>query len=110
MHYDDEEGYYYTIGGGSITAGPVRSKTLATGSWELTARAPMSVNAADLSKVGLPPTDATVYKGFYKEVWARETAVDKAYIDSFLSNITSSSFSNVFFSSSCWTAADAYST
>jgi hypothetical protein len=88
MHYDAEEGYYYTIGGGSITAGPVRSKTLATGSWELTARAPMSVNAADLSKVGLPPTDATVYKGFYKEVWARETAVDKAYIDSFLSNIT----------------------
>lgn len=33
MHYEEEEGFYYTIGGGSITAGPVRSKSLAAGSW-----------------------------------------------------------------------------
>ena len=53
MHYDAEEGFYYTIGGGSITAGPVRSKTLAAGSWELTPRAPMAANAASLSRVGM---------------------------------------------------------
>ena len=88
MHYDEEEGYYYTIGGGSITAGPVRSKTLAGGSWELTPRAPMAVNAASLSRVGLAPTDAKVYKGFYTEVWERETAEDEAKIDAFLANIT----------------------
>ena len=88
MHYDEEEGYYYTIGGGSITAGPVRSKTLAAGSWQLTPRAPMAVNAASLSRVGLAPTDAKVYKGFYTEVWERETAEDEAKIDAFLANIT----------------------
>jgi hypothetical protein len=88
MHYDNEEGWYYTIGGGSITAGPVRSKTLAAGSWELTPLAPMAVNAASLSQVGLSPTDAKVYKGFYTGIWARETAENVAVINAFLANIS----------------------
>lgn len=88
MHYDNEEGYYYTIGGGSITAGPVRSKTLVAGSWELTPLAPMAVNAASLSQVGLSPTDAKVYRAFYTEVWARETAENEAYIAAYLANIS----------------------
>eukprot|EP01052_Picozoa_sp_SAG31_P034522 SAG31_NODE_4047_length_3638_cov_1.867477_2_plen_248_part_00 len=88
MHYDEEEQYYYTIGGGSITAGPVRSKTLAAGSWELSPRAPMAVNAADLSRVGLAPTDVAIYNDFFTEVWQRETPENKAYIATFLKNIT----------------------
>ena len=40
-HYDDEQGFYYTIGGGAITAGPVRSRTLQAGSWEISPLAPM---------------------------------------------------------------------
>jgi hypothetical protein len=52
----------------------------------------MAVNAASLSRVGLPATDAAVYKGFYTEVWDRETAENEAKIDAFLANITSWNF------------------
>ena len=31
---------------------------------------------------------AAVYKGFYTEVWERETVEDEAKIDAFLANIT----------------------
>ena len=88
MHYDEEEGYYYTIGGGSITAGPVRSKTLAVGSWELTPRAPMSPPAAYTAAVGLPSTDGQTYKQFYTEVWQRESQADQASIAAFLDNFS----------------------
>ena len=37
---------------------------------------------------GLTPTDASVYKGFYTDVWARETPENEAYIAAFLSNIS----------------------
>jgi hypothetical protein len=66
MHYDNEEGFYYTIGGGWITAGPVRSKSLVAGSWELSKLAPMAAPAFYTTKAGLPNTDAQLYKGFYK--------------------------------------------
>jgi len=33
LRYDSEQGYYYSIGGGWITNGPARSKTLSSGSW-----------------------------------------------------------------------------
>jgi hypothetical protein len=78
----------YTIGGGSITAGPVRSRTLAAGSWELTPRAPMAAPAAAMSAAGLAPTDAKVFRGFYQEVWARETPANKEFIAAYLANIT----------------------
>ena len=52
MHYDAGEKYYYTIGGGSITAGPVRSKSLAAGTWEISPLAPMASPAAQLAAVG----------------------------------------------------------
>lgn len=48
----------------------------------------MAVNAASLSQVDLSTTDTKVYKGFYTEVWARETAENEAYIAAFLANIT----------------------
>jgi len=88
MHYDDEEGYYYTIGGGSITAGPVRSKSLLAGSWEISKLAPMAAPAAATASVGLPSTDAHVYKGFYTDVWALETAGDREATAAFLANMT----------------------
>merc|ERR1712032_876888 len=61
VHYDHEEGYYYTIGGGSITAGPVRSKTLASGSWEISPLAPMAAPAAALRPLACsPPTQQCI--------------------------------------------------
>jgi hypothetical protein len=60
MHYDAEERYYYTIEGGSITAGPVRSKTLVVGTWEMSPLVPMASPAAQLDVVGLPATDAAM--------------------------------------------------
>jgi hypothetical protein len=48
----------------------------------------MAVNAASLSQVGLSPTDAKVYRAFYTEVWARETAENEAYIAAYLANIS----------------------
>ena len=89
MHYDDEEGYYYTIGGGSITAGPVRSRSLAVGSWELSPRAPMAAPAASTAAAGLPATDAALYRGFYTDVWALESAADAATMGAFLANLSS---------------------
>ena len=89
VHYDHEEGYYYTIGGGSITAGPVRSKTLASGSWEISPLAPMAAPAAALAAVGLNATDARVYRGFFKDVWALETQSDALNIAAFIDNISS---------------------
>ena len=162
VHFDDEEGYYYTIGGGSITAGsvttlyplisllspsfplyrhhgcrvpwldasqsvtlaltkpdrsprpirvpskrqpaehvltrallmtssppgPVRSKTLQAGSWELSPRAPMAPPAAETAKVGLAALDNRVYRGFYVDVWERETLDDRTNIAAYLANIT----------------------
>ena len=88
MHYDAEEGYYYTIGGGSITAGPVRSKSLAAGTWEMSPLAPMSSPAAQLDAVGLPATDGATYRGFYTDVWAMETSEDRAENTAFLQNIS----------------------
>ena len=74
--------------GGSITAGPVRSKTLAAGSWEISKLAPMAAPAAALAAAGLPPTDRQVYKGFYKEAWALETAEDEAFISAYIANLS----------------------
>jgi hypothetical protein len=39
-------------------------------------------------RAGLTPTDGSVYKGFYTDVWARETPENEAYIAAFLSNIS----------------------
>jgi hypothetical protein len=33
IHYDNEEGYYYQIGGGSITAGPVHGTGTDDSKW-----------------------------------------------------------------------------
>jgi hypothetical protein len=88
MHYDNEEGYYYTIGGGSITAGPVRSKSLLAGSWELSKLAPMAPPAASTRAAGLPNTDNKLYKEFYKDAWALATPKDYAEIDAFVGNIS----------------------
>ena len=88
VHFDDEEGYYYTIGGGSITAGPVRSKTLQVGSWELSPRAPMAAPAAETAKVGLPALDSRVFKGFYVEVWERETQEERSNNAAYLGNMS----------------------
>ena len=88
MHYDDEEGYYYTIGGGSITAGPVRSKSLLAGSWELSPRAPMAAPAAATARAGLPNTDGHVYRGFFRDVWALETAAEHEKNAAFVANMS----------------------
>jgi hypothetical protein len=88
MHYDNDEQYYYTIGGGSITAGPVRSKSLLAGSWELSKLAPMAPPAASTHAAGLPNTDSRLFKGFYKDAWALTTPADYAKIDSFLTNLS----------------------
>lgn len=88
VHYDGEEGYYYTIGGGSVTAGPVRSKTLEAGSWEMSPLAPMAPPASETAKVGLPAVDNHVFKGFYVDVWERETPEDERDNAAFLANMS----------------------
>ena len=86
LHFDADEGFYYTIGGGSITAGPVRSKTLRAGDWEISPRAPMAAPAAATALVGLPTVEVKAYRGVYKEVWALATAADRQYVEQYLAN------------------------
>ena len=65
--YDAEEGYYYSVGGGWITNGPARSRTLARGSWTVSPLAPMAVPDARAVAAGLPPSDQLV--GFNTQIY-----------------------------------------
>lgn len=78
LRYDSEQGYYYSIGGGWITNGPVRSKTLATGSWEVSPLAPMAVPDARAAKVGLPASDEArgINTDYFTAVWATKGALN----------------------------------
>ena len=71
LRYDPAEGYYYSIGGGWITNGPARSKTLATGSWTVSPLAPMAVPDARAAAAGLPPTDqiAGINTNYFTAAW-----------------------------------------
>lgn len=71
LRYDAEQGYYYSIGGGWITNGPARSKTLGTGSWSVSPLAPMAVPDARAVAAGLPASDEArgINTGYFTAVW-----------------------------------------
>ena len=78
LRYDSEQGYYYSIGGGWITNGPVRSKTLAIGSWEVSPLAPMAVPDARAAAVGIPASDEArgINTDYFTAVWATKGALN----------------------------------
>eukprot|EP01050_Picozoa_sp_SAG11_P012314 SAG11_NODE_1361_length_5112_cov_2.921404_4_plen_349_part_00 len=78
LRFDAEEGYYYSIGGGWITNGPARSRTLASDSWTVSPLAPMAVPDARAVAVGLPATDQAVgvNTAYFSAVWAARGGVD----------------------------------
>ena len=89
LRFDDEEGYYYKIGGGSITAGPVRSQSLAAGSWEISPRAPMAIPAAVAAKAGLRPQDSALHReGFFTKVWEKADTKSLALAEAWIANVS----------------------
>jgi hypothetical protein len=84
LRYDAEQGMYYSIGGGWITNGPVRSKTLRTGSWSVSPLAPMAVPDARAAAVGLAASDEArgINTAFFTAVWGATGGAggaDRAY-------------------------------
>ena len=71
LRYDAEQGYYYSVGGGWITNGPVRSKTLAIGTWAVSPLAPMAVPDARVAAAGLPASDEVkgINTDYFTAVW-----------------------------------------
>eukprot|EP01047_Picozoa_sp_COSAG01_P104713 COSAG01_NODE_34003_length_555_cov_0.791667_1_plen_184_part_11 len=84
LRYDAEQGMYYSIGGGWITNGPVRSKTLRTGTWSVSPLAPMAVPDARAAAVGLAASDEArgINTAFFTAVWGATGGAgptDRAY-------------------------------
>ena len=88
-HSGPLQGYYYSLGGGWITNGPARSKSLAVGSWEVSPLAPMAIPAARASNHSLPPVDmlAGINTDLYSQVWKRAGGVPSD-VALFLKNMT----------------------
>lgn len=90
LRFDAEEGYYYSLGGGWITNGPARSKTLQVGSWEVSPLMPIAIPAARAANHSLPPIDqqAGVNKELYSNIWRNQEPSVLAKIDLFVKNMT----------------------
>jgi hypothetical protein len=89
LRYDAGKGHYYSLGGGWITNGPARSRSLAVGSWEVSPLMPMAVPAARAKEHGLPPIDqiAGINTGLYTDIWKRVGGVPPT-VSLFLENMT----------------------
>jgi hypothetical protein len=84
MRYDVDGGHYYSLGGGWITNGPVRSTSLAVGSWEVSPRMPMAVPVAVATKAKVPAIDraAGINTELYTNLWKKGIPpVVQAYFD-----------------------------
>ena len=85
IRYDDEQGYYYVIGGGAVIWGPARSTNLID--WEISQYAPLTGPAYWLGR----PLDNRVAPGIYTTEWEGENPSGARYLP-FLKNMTSWNF------------------
>jgi hypothetical protein len=73
IRYDPDEGYYYSIGGGWITNGPARSRSLKN--WTVSPLAPMAVPDTRAALANLPAsvmdTAAGLNTKMYTAIWAK---------------------------------------
>jgi hypothetical protein len=71
IRFNSDDGYYYSLGGGWITNGPVRSDSLRIGSWEQSPLRPIAVPVARAVKAGVPAIDeaAGINTNLYRNLW-----------------------------------------